>query len=68
MLKEIWCEGDPLRDFTAAHLGYGKGDTLAEACSDLCANNAYFKAHYVNNSYKGCRVFDNEAEARQSHG
>ena len=40
-LFEIWCEGDPRRDYTACHLGYGKGETLAEACEDLASKNPF---------------------------
>lgn len=69
-LFEIWCEGDPRRDYTACHLGYGKGETLAEACEDLASKNPYFERAYnpYTNKYHGCRVFDNETEARVAHG
>ena len=65
-LKEIWCEGDPRRDYTACHLGYGKGKDLREACEDLAARNKYFCDNYnpYTMRYAGCRVFDNEAQAR----
>ena len=65
-LKEIWCEGDPMRDLTACHLGYGKGDTLREACEDLASRsehfNTYFRRHTMR--YRGCSLFDNEEAAR----
>lgn len=66
MIKEIWCEGDLLRDLTACHLGYGKGVTLAEACEELASKNPYFCEHFnpYTMKYKGCAVFDNELEAR----
>lgn len=65
-LFEIWCEGDPRRDYTACHLGYGKGSTLAEACEDWASRNSYFNEHYnpYNMTYCGCKVFDNESDAR----
>lgn len=65
-LMEIWCEGDPKRDLTACHLGYGKGASLEEACEDLASKNNYFSEHFnpYNMSYCGCKVFDNEADAR----
>jgi len=66
MLMEIWCEGDPRRDYTACHLGYGKGETLKEACEDLASHNAYFDKHFRRHTmrYCGCAVFNNEADAR----
>ena len=68
-LKEIWCEGDPRRDYTACHLGYGKGETLWEACEDLASKNEYFNTHFRRHTmtYQGCAVFDNEAAARDSY-
>ena len=67
---EIWCEGDPQRDFTACHLGYGKGDTLAEACADLASRRESFKKFFNASTmkYLGCRVFDNELDARDNYG
>lgn len=69
-LFEIWCEGDPRRDHTACHLGFGKGETLAEACEDLASKNPYFGQAYnrYTNKYHGCQVFDNETEARAAYG
>ena len=69
-LFEIWCEGDPRRDYTACHLGYGKGATLADACFELASKNEYFLNHFNFNTmqYKGCSVFDNEADARVAYG
>lgn len=70
MIHEIWCEGDPRRDFTACHLGYGKGDTVEEACEDLASRSEYFMEHYnpYTLRYKGCKLFVSEAKARESHG
>lgn len=67
-LKEIWCEGDPRRDYTACHLGYGKGETLKEACEDWASRHEFFNTHFDRNkmSYLGCKLFDNEVEARDS--
>lgn len=69
-LYEIWCEGDLKHDFTAAHLGYGKGESLKEACVEYGQKNPYF-AEYMNTktmTYKGCAVFDNEESARIKYG
>ena len=69
-LFEIWCEGDPRRDYTACHLGYGKGASLIEACEELSTKSEYFNTHYNPSTmmYKGCKVFENEEEARVSYG
>lgn len=69
-LFEIWCEGDPRRDYTACHLGYGKGETLKEACEELASKNSHFDMAYnpYTMIYKGCRVFDNELQAREAYG
>jgi hypothetical protein len=69
-LYQIWCEGDPRHDFTAAHLGQGKGASLKEACAEYAQNNPYF-AQFMNLSrmtYKSCAVFDNEEAARVKCG
>lgn len=70
MLKEIWCEGDPRHDYTACHLGYGKGNTLREACEDLASRNSYFDQHFdrQNLSYWNAFIFDDETEARRRFG
>lgn len=68
-LMEIWCEGDPRREYTAAHLGYGKGVNLLAACEDWATRSEYFNEHFNphNMTYCGCRVFDNEMDARESY-
>lgn len=67
---EIWCEGDPKHDYTACHLGYGKGKTLDESCEDLASNNPYFNKIYNRDSrtYWGCKVYGSEQEARERYG
>lgn len=69
---EIWCEGDPLFGYTACHLGYGKGETLLEACKDLASkpNRVTFRKYFdpAKMTYIGCKIFNNEAEARDSWG
>lgn len=69
-LFEIWCEGDPRRDYTACHLGYAKGSNLREACEELASRNPFFHDNYnpYNMTYCGCAVYDNEAKAREKHG
>lgn len=67
---EIWCEGDPSKDFTACHLGTAKGESLKEACDDLASKRASFKKWFRPNSmtYLGCKLFSSEAKARESFG
>lgn len=69
-LFEIWCEGDPRRDYTACHLGYGKGSSLREACEDYASRNSFFKSNFNFSSmtYRGCAVYNNEADARVAYG
>jgi hypothetical protein len=69
-LFEIWCEGDPRRDYTACHLGYGKGSSLREACEDYASRNSFFSSHFnfTSMTYRGCKVHDNETTARETHG
>lgn len=69
-LIEIWCEGDRRRRYTACHLGYGKGENLKEACEELAKKNPFFKKSYnpYSMKYLGCKIFDNEADARVAHG
>lgn len=68
-LKEIWCEGD-FELNTAAHLGYGVGNTLQEACDYLAKERPYFGKFYDRGAmtYKDCRLFDNYEDAKVSHG
>lgn len=69
-LFEIWCEGDLRHDFTAAHLGYGKGVNLFEACEQLTTKSPYFSENFnpYTMSYHGCSLFDNEIDARRKYG
>lgn len=70
MLKEIWCEGDPQHDFTATHLGYGKGETLKQACEDLASRRQYFRKVWNPDrmTYWGCKIHDNPIDASASYG
>ena len=70
MLIEIWCEGDPRYDFTACHLGYGKGESLKEACEELATKRDSFKKWYKpsNMTYMGCKLFFDEKDARENYG
>jgi hypothetical protein len=66
-LYEIWCEGDPRLGYTACHLGYGKGTSLQEACDDWSSRHKYFYEHFDPHTmtYCGCKVHDNETDARE---
>ncbi len=69
---EIWSEG------FAATGEYGRAmkhatieaPTLREACDKLVAQDPDFAIYYDANNmtYWGCRLFDNEAEAREMFG
>lgn len=69
---DIWAEGyRATGDFSRAnHLGKSKGRTLKEACDNLAATNPVFNMYYDAErlTYWGCKIFDNEAEARLTFG
>lgn len=74
---EIWAEGYlatgmdgiPAR---ASLMGRSKGETFLDACSQLFKANPKFDGTYYydakRNTYWGCRLFDNEADARKLFG
>lgn len=77
MKYEIWMEGylatgmegQPKR---AGCLGKVEAETFVEACDKLCSSTAFQKRygtyHKESNSVWGCKLFNNEAEARRSFG
>ncbi len=69
-IYEVWCEGDPKIDTTACHLGIGKGITFTEACVNLVTKNPYYMQFFDfdNLTYKNCRLFPTEEEARVRYG
>ncbi len=68
----IWCEGYIAtgEHGTAHRLGAARGETFREACMKFfkdCKED-YGTYDPKRNSVWGCRLFDNEAEARKSYG
>lgn len=69
---DIWCEGFMATGESsgANSLGCCSGKDLKEACINFAKTNKDF-ANYFNEdrmTYWGCRIFDNEADARKSFG
>lgn len=69
-IYEIWCEGDPSRDYTACHLGYGMGSSFEEACFDLASRSEHFREWFnvTTKTYKRCELFDSYEKAIISYG
>lgn len=69
---QIWSEGFVAtgESGTAFHHGDAAGATLQEACDALAARDPKFRAHYdrTRMTFWGCRLFDNETDARRSYG
>lgn len=71
---EIWSEGfADSRELHQAYLfGCGEGETFREACINFMnADKQHKELRYFNVkdlTFWGCRLFDNEADARKSFG
>lgn len=72
---EIWSEGYRAQgNESGAHKhGEAEGENFVDACRNFFADEkpdemgwTYFDAE--RNTYWGCRLFDNEGDARQSYG
>lgn len=68
---DIWCEGYAAtgEHGTAFKFGSIEGASFRDACVAFFRNRE--NAHYFNPEYLtywGCRLFDNEADARKSWG
>lgn len=68
---EIWAEGYAAtgENGTANLFGTASGATFKDACDSFFRNRE--DAHYYDPqdlTYWGCRLFDNEAKARESFG
>lgn len=63
---EIWAEGYNAtgNSAPARFMGYRYGNSLIEACTSLFEGDPLYK----NNRYWGCKLFDNEKDARRSFG
>ena len=51
-------------------IGTSLGSNFKEACDNLAIKDANFKKYYSSNdlTYWGCKLFDNEADARVNFG
>ena len=70
----IWAEGFSATGQTgeANFIGFSEGMTFLEACNNFSLVNELFGKYYnVNNgvpTHWGCRLFDNEQDARKTFG
>lgn len=68
----VWLEGYQTtgNSSPAKHLGMFEGKTFREACKNAITELNYVKDSYNEreNSYWGCRFFDNEMEAKKVFG
>ncbi len=68
MTFEVWTEGFivPEAHGYAYKLGTYEGDSFLEVCQREFGNRRDYNAEY--NSIWGCRLFDNETDARKAFG
>ena len=68
----IWSEGFRTNGeaSSAFFIGTSFGSNFKEACNNFAIKDANFKKYYSSNdlTYWGCKLFDNEADARVSFG
>lgn len=69
---DIWCEGFAVTGESgqATLLGCEKGIDLKDACKNLASKDEEFARYFNedNMTYWGCRIYDNELDARKSFG
>lgn len=72
MKFEIWSEGFRITGNEGnAHLhGTSEGETFKEAVNNYAQQDVYFRAYFDEEhmTFWGCRLFDNETDARRSFG
>jgi len=70
MMFEIWSEGFSATGQSGSAIRHGQGCVKAKSFKAACAKffgaNRYFNREKM--TYWGCRLFDNEKEARKSFG
>lgn len=68
IVQEVWCEGDPRLEYTACHVGSGRGETLLEVCNDLATRSVSFDRHWNRRqmTYLGCKLHLSEEAARDA--
>lgn len=68
----IWSEGFHVMEGRSGAIlhGYAEGETFEDACKNLAEKDSSFKGYFDPErlTYWGCRLFDNEVEARVSFG
>jgi hypothetical protein len=74
MKYEIWRTGFSITGNSepACFIGFSYGDTFEEACKnyqdEITGKKLDLDAHYPFPAIWGCRLYDNEADARKSFG
>lgn len=67
---EIWQEGFLIQGMDspagASYIGRFKAETFKEACVKAFGENEYFSPEYL--TFWGCKLYDNEEEARKAFG
>ena len=68
----IWSEGFRTNGevSSAFFIGTSFGSNFKEACNNFAIKDANFKRYYSSNdlTYWGCKLFDNETDARVNFG
>ena len=72
-IYSLWMEGYAVtgNSSTADFLGNFEADSFAEACdkwAKALEQPEYYKRNEYNAYYWGCKIFDNEADARRGFG
>ena len=69
---DIWSEGFRTngKASSAFFIGTSLGSNFKEACDNLAIRDTNFKRYYSGNdlTYWGCKLFDNEVDARANFG
>lgn len=72
ILYEIWSEGFVVQGNSSGAIYHGSeyARTFKEACNKLSKKSLEFNRYYdpEDMTFWGCRLFDNESEARESFG
>lgn len=71
-LFEVWSEGYAISGARSGAILHGtaEGRSFPEACLQLARDHRSFAHHFDPDrmTYWGCKLFDNEADARRSFG
>ena len=68
MKYEIWSEGYIIQGGSSGAIFFGceEADTFQEACDKHFLDNKFYSSRGL--TYWGCRLYDNESDARKSFG